>query len=217
MAAALGARFGVEVTVDDGSGGDRPADADLLIHVIGAQIRSRDRARIDAATGPLVVVAGKADTRSDPQRLAQAAAADLGRPVFAVSGLLAGARMDDADLIPLRRWQRAGVRIPAAAAEFAAGDPADRDRARMMARFGRAGMIAVFTALAAQPDLTAAGLTEILRASSGVDALARPIAGSAGVIAERRRARRLHPLRLLAARGSDRARLEQRLIAESAQ
>lgn len=210
MAAALCERFGVETTI-----GDASAPPDLLIRVIGAQLRSRDRAMIDAAATPVLVVAGKADTRTDARRLAAEAAAELGRPVYPVSGLLAAVRLDADDVELLRRWERTGVRVPRAAAEFAGDDPTERDRARMMGRLGRCGLLAAFADLAERPAATAADLTGMLRARSGIDALADPIAGAAGQIAEGRRVRRLFELRLRAARGPDRAAMEQRLIAES--
>lgn len=210
MAAALRERFGDAATVDADA-----ASPDLLVRVIGASLRDRDRAMIAASTSPVLVVVGKADTRADPRRLADAAAAALGRPVFPVSGLLAAVVLGVDETELLRRWQRAGVRVPRAAAEFAGDDPTGRDRARMMSRLGRRGLVAAFAGLAARPDATAAELTEMLHAGSGIDALAAPIAGAFGQIAQDRRVRRLIGLRLLAARGLDRVTVEHRLVAES--
>lgn len=215
LAAALADRFGVVAAV----GGMDPPD--LAVRVIGAQVRVRDRAAIQAASVPLLVVAGKPDTRHDASRLAQRASRDLGLPVIPVCGLLAGALLDASDLDLLRRWREDGVQVPTSAAAFAAADEArgnareQQMRARMMALLGRTGLAAALEVLGASPGATVAEVNAALHRRSGVDALVAPIRQAAGAIAAGRRARRLAGLRLLSARGLDRPAVEQRLIVES--
>ncbi len=213
LTAALTARFGV-VAID---GGGREGDPvpDLHIRVIGAQARARDRVAIDGASIPVIVVAGKSDARTRMLSLADTAARDLGRPVLPVSGLLAAAHLTPDDVVLLRGWEQSGVTVPTAAAAFSDGDCSQRERARMMALLGRAGLTAVFGHLATMPTATADDLTTMLRTLSGIDALIAPITGAADRIAQGRRVRRLSALRLLAARGPNRAAAERRLIAES--
>ncbi|EGD54823.1 hypothetical protein [Gordonia neofelifaecis] len=221
LAAALAARFGVVARVPGREpDGDPP---DLLIRTIGAQVREADRTAIGSVDIPVVVVAGKADTRPDAARLADVAGRELGRPVVTVSGLLAAAHLDEDDLGVLRAWSAAGVAVPTSAAEFAAlgdeGRPTSaaeqQIRARFIAGIGRAGLVAALRVVGETPDLSAAAVTAALRSMSGVDALVAPIAASAEQIARGRRARRLSGLRLHAARGFDREAVESRLILES--
>lgn len=220
LARALTERFGVATVVegmdvidgvDHGERRECPPP-DLLIRVIGAQARAADRAAIAAAVTPVVVVAGKADTRLQAAGLARDAARMLAQPVYPVSGMLAGVHLDDGDVELLRRWQRSGIRVPTVAADFA-GVEVQRDRARMMARLGRTGLVAALDRLAERPETTQRELTADLRARSGMDALVAPIAAAGGRISDARRVRRLAALRLIAARRRGRVEDEQRLIA----
>ncbi|MGB6243866.1 hypothetical protein, partial [Gordonia sp. (in: high G+C Gram-positive bacteria)] len=211
MRASLAARFGVQTTGLEveaaGSGiekvarrpGDAPVPPDLELRVIGAQLRAADRAAIVASDVPVVVVAGKADTRPAAAEQARAAARELGRPVVAVSGLLAGATIGRADLDALRRWHRDGISVPVAAAAFAEEAGADRNeqrlRAQLLARLGRSGLTAAVATVGRHPAVDEAGLAAHLHAMSGIDALIAPIVAAAPVIAARRRVRRLAGLR----------------------
>lgn len=216
LASALADRFGVVAAV----GGMDPPD--FAIRVIGAQVRARDRAAIDATQVPLLVVAGKSDTRPDAERMARTASRALGQAVIPVSGLLAGVRLDATDRDILGQWRDAGIAVPTSAAAFAAADevrgdaPQQQARARMMALLGRTGLVAALEVLEASPDATVAEVNAALHRRSGVDALVTPIKQAAGAIAAGRRVRRLAGLRLLSARGFDRPAIEQRLITESA-
>ncbi|KXT57308.1 hypothetical protein Y710_09395 [Gordonia sp. QH-12] len=221
MAAALAARFGVvarPVGQDRGDGPDhdRRLDdpADLLIRVIGAQARACDRAAIRAAEVPVVVVAAKADTRPDADRLAANASEDLACPVHPVSALPAAARITSADVDVLRSWAAAGVRVPESAAAFAAAAPDQGSAARLLALLGRAGLVESLAAVSTDPDLDAQALAVRLRQASGLDALVAPIAAASAEIARGRRVRRLSGLRLHAARGFDRVAVERRLAGE---
>ncbi|MDR2280641.1 MAG: hypothetical protein LBE07_07280, partial [Gordonia sp. (in: high G+C Gram-positive bacteria)] len=100
LAAAIRGRFRLPtVVVDDNS---PPLDGiDLTIRVIGAQPRRCDVDAV-ASGGAIIVVAGKADLRGDPQALADAAAQKLGVPVHPVSGLLASVTVGPRDMELLR-------------------------------------------------------------------------------------------------------------------
>ncbi|GAA4641037.1 hypothetical protein [Gordonia humi] len=170
---------------------DPPPTADLLIRVIGAQVREQDRRALADVAVPTIVVAAKADVRSDPRALADAAADDLGRSVHPVSGLLASAAVGPADLVGLR-----------------AADPP----APLLRRYGLTGVAAARELLDRLPESTAREVTERLRAVSGIDALADPIRERSGPVATLRDRRLRDDLRLLAARGVARDDAERALV-----
>lgn len=203
LARALTKCFGV-VALTDAPAGDAPPD--LLVRVVGAQVRSADTAAIAMTEAPILVVASKCDTRRADQRPSAP-----GRQVYPVSGLLAGLTVTQEDVELLSEWQGGGLVVPVVAAAFAEHP----EQARLLAAYGRWGLARAMTAVAEQPGIDAQALTAHLRAASGIDALAPPIRALSGQIAARRRAHRLSGLRLLAARGFDRTAAEYRLAAES--
>lgn len=220
LARALRVCFGVCAAVP----GDDPAvraRAELTVQVLGAQVRAADRELAAVQRRPVIVVAGKADLRRDAARaaeLAARAAADLGRPVHPVSGLLAAAVIDAELLAVLRRWRAAGVAVPPQAVVFTeTDDPAERRlRRAVLDRLGARGLRLALGGCAPDlrtpnpgtpacdtpacdvpacevrdPDLAAAArLTGVLRSASGIAALIAPIRAQAPVVAAARERRR---------------------------
>ena len=216
VAAALTARFGVRALDTHAPPADR-ADADLAVHVLGAGVRDCDREFLAAQRRPVIVLSGKADLRGGPGRagrLAAGAAADLQRPVYPVSGLLAAATVDDALHADLRRWADARIEVPVLAATFADhSEPQERRRRSLaLAALGASGLRAALELLVEGPDLSAVALTARLRGLSGLAALVEPIRECGTAVAADRRRRRRRGLTVLAACGPDRDRLEARWI-----
>lgn len=208
LAHALTVRFGVIArTTSSGSRSGDSSPPDLMIRVIGAQARAADRRAIAASEIPVLVVAGKADTREHKQPRRDYG---LEQAVFPVSGLLAGVVVDHGEMELLSAWHRDGLSLPVAAAAFTE----QPQGARMLSKYGRSGLVQAIE-LAGDPGWDAERLTAELRAASGIDALVEPIRAAAPQIAAGRRAHRLSGLRLLAARGFDRTAAELRLVQES--
>lgn len=210
LAAAVRRCFGVRVAVTDGRA--KPA-ADLTLHVLGAGVRACDREFLAELRGPVLVVAGKADLRSDPVSVAEAAAEILARPVWAVSGLLATASVTDDLWAALRRWADDGRTVPPLAASFGEAESASGDRPdagerdlRMLAlgELGGAGLRAALAYCAAGPEAEPdpAGLARELVALSGMLALAGPIRECGAAIAVERERRHRRAVAVLAARRS---------------
>lgn len=212
VAQGLRENFGIHAGIDD------DPRADLVVHVLGAAPRPCDHDFLAHQHRPLVVVAGKADLRRDParaQELAAAAARELGRPVFPVSGLLAVVGFDAALAAAVHRWAAAGLAVPPLAVRFVeqAGDDEERAlRAAALGRCGAAGLRWVLARCAAESGLTATALTIALRERSGFAALVTPIRDCAAAIAAARARRLRRDLALIAARGADRDRAEMRLL-----
>lgn len=203
LAAALRARFRLSCVVrigQDPSDGDvRP---DLEIRVIGASPRARDHEAAgheaaEHADRPRIVVAGKADVRTDAQRLADDAANELGVTVHPVSGLLAGAIAGPADL----------ERLCTPDADTASVGPA------LVRRFGLAGVTAARKFLDGDPDASARAVTAHLHRISGLDALVVPIRAVSADVGRMRDARLIADLRLIAALGDGRDAAERELAA----
>ncbi|QRY62564.1 hypothetical protein JVX90_19725 [Gordonia sp. PDNC005] len=184
LAAAIRARFRLPtVVVDDNS--PPPDGIDLTIRVIGAQPRRCDVDAL-ASSGRMIVVAGKADLRDDPQSLAEMAAERLGMTVHPVSGLLASVTVGPGDVALLR------------------SDPVAPD---VLRRFGVEG-VARARELGA---VTAEDLAARLRELSGIDAVGAAIRSMSPAIAAGRDLRMRADLRLAAARAIDRDLVETAL------
>ncbi len=202
---------------------DDPAErarADLTVQVLGAAVRRGDRECAAAQRRPVIAVAGKADLRRDAARaaeLAAIAAAELGRPVYPVSGLLAAAVVDDELLRVLRRWRELGVVVgPQAVAFTEVDDPAERRlRTAVLARLGARGLRLASTADLAEAEAQECGvqvcgagdsgvrLTATLRAASGIGGLIEPIRAQASAVAAAREHRHRREAAVRAARRPD--------------
>lgn len=155
------ARSGLAVTTS--------ADADLGVHVLADVVKPEDRAAVDAADRPVLLVLNKADLiattapgrRQDgPTAAARARCAQLsarsGRPVEPLVGLLAVADLDDS------RWALLGA--------LAAGNAVEpADRGRLMNCLDTFGIRQATAAI--RQGATRADVTELLRDLSGIDAV----------------------------------------------
>ncbi|GAC59025.1 hypothetical protein GOHSU_70_00020 [Gordonia hirsuta DSM 44140 = NBRC 16056] len=219
MAAALTTCFGVRCLGPQTSWEDR-SGADLLVHVLGAQVRACDREFLAQVHTPVLVVAGKADLRGTAAAAPTVAAAlathavqTLQRPVYPVSALLAGARIDPRLWADLRRWSAAQVTVPPLAVAFTEHPEDDERRRRTLAfaALGPTGLAAGLTHAAGGSDTGPQTLTALLRARSGFRALIAPIRAHGPTIAANRQRRYRRALTLLAAAGEQRDRLETEL------
>ncbi|MEP9392070.1 hypothetical protein ABLE94_07380 [Gordonia sp. VNK1] len=194
------------------------ADADLTVYVLVAGVRDSDRAALEALMPDRgIVVLGKADTHDDPDAAAERAeriAAELGRPVIAVSQLLACADLTADEVAFLRSSALGGEQMPSMSAKYLRGAPGSAERVMrrtLLQRLDRYGIETVLDLLVEDIPGDAGALNAVLHRLSGIDALVPAF----GALVDGVRRRRAHHARAevddLAAAGADRDVLERLL------
>ncbi|GGK53008.1 hypothetical protein [Nocardia camponoti] len=172
--ALLGA---VETAAVDSPGvGDPVLDADLVVYVLAGPPNEADR-RVLSALSPTncVVALNKSDAVGSRWSAAVEAAArysaELRLPVVPVIGVLA-ARTRSGSVEPeeLAELRELAADEPSMLSTelFIAGSEA---RARLVERWGLFGIDCALSALRAVPELSSAGLMQVLHAASGIDPL----------------------------------------------
>lgn len=219
MARALRQRLQVGA-LGPGEDLDAVDDADLWVHIIVSAPRPADHAILaDLPADRTIIVLGKADTYPDPQAAA-AAAADaahhLGRPVLAVSALLACADVTESEWTFLCDLADTGRPMPSMSGQFLIGDPGSHERAirlGLLRRLDRFGIDTALELLAAgapnRPD--EAALTTTLHRLSGIDAVRTLIAERVEAVRHWRVRHVRERLDDLAASGVSREPIEQLL------
>lgn len=165
---------------------DPALDADVVVYVLAATPTPADRAVL-AATPGAVAVLNKADTLpgawSAGARAADGCAAEFGVPTLPLVASLAArtrhAALTDAEASSLRRLASTADAVLTMSPELFLAVPAGTDvRARrtMLERWDLYALDCALTALRADAALTAAALTLVLHAASGVEAVADAVA-----------------------------------------
>ncbi|WCB38026.1 hypothetical protein [Gordonia polyisoprenivorans] len=203
-----------------GPGEDHDAidGADLWVHVIVAAVRPADHEIL--ASLPVertIVVLGKADTHPDPRDAAHAAADAariLGRPVTAVSALLACADVTEAEWTFLADLVARDEQMPSMAGHFLVGDPGGRERTLrrgLLRRLDRFGIETALDLMGAGVVADADGLNATLHRLSGIEALVPTVAACVGAVRARREGVVRDRLEGLAVAGVAREGIEQLL------
>ncbi|GAA1482035.1 hypothetical protein GCM10009624_24750 [Gordonia sinesedis] len=217
MARALRERLAV-TAVGPGEDPDADADVDVWVYVLTGPARAADVAALHTlAADRTIVVLGKADTLDDADATVADVERSVGRPVLAVSALLACADLSDDELDFLRELVAAGVPMPSMAGAFLAGAPTgSRQRAYRLAllrRLDRRGIEIAMDLIADRDPVAdaAATMNRELWAHSGIDAVVPAIAGHVDRVRYWRDVELRSRLDRAAARGPDRERVEELL------
>lgn len=187
--------------------------ADLRLYSLAGGLHDDDLAAVSTADpARTVVVLGKTDQCAEPEAVAAAAAAALGRPVAAVSGLLAAADLRDDDLAVLQDLVAAGItELPSMIARFVAAaevpDPDERRiRTGLLRRLDRLGLQLCLDLVVQQhPAATSADeLNRFLHRCSGIDGIDEPLRRCLPAVRRHRAAELRAALERIAAAGTGR-------------
>lgn len=236
MARAVRARLGV-AAMGPGEDAEASADADLWIYLLAGLPRPADFRTLAQDNAPglprtspppdrTLVVLGKADTHGDFEvaaEVAARAAERLGRPVLALSQLLACAEIDADDHAFLHSLHNSDEHLPSMAGHFLAGVQVGsyeyRQRVTLLRRLDHFGIDTALELFAAEHPAAADAdhLNAAMRTISGIGALATAIAERDAVVRHWRTVELRTRLERIAAAGVDRDTVEEILRRVAAQ